>query len=513
MAIEAANQLADHTGKPHGYRFRDVSIKKALTLSSLDEVETELHLRPSRDAKREFLQWSDFHIYVHEGDECLEICSGSIAIEYEDGSTKERGTTETTQSSIDYRQRYDLGSHRCDRSVQSKGFYEHFEKIGLSYGPSFQGLQEIRYNKSGEATAVINLRHWQTYLSENSSHLHISAMHPAALDAIFQTVFPALTEGGTKSVPTMIPTKFRSLWIAVSSSMKSDPMVQVYTTANFTGFRNAESSIVAIKAENSQPCVIGSFEMTFVSGYDRPPVTDTTVNRLCFHIDSRPDPDLLSNPQIASYCSSGDQTVINRSTTLREEQKRLACYLSFVGVMNHRPCGETLKDNAHLGRYFDWMSQQVSKNSKSASICSEREWSSLADDALYIEQLRAKVSNFDPEGKVISIVGGNLCGILDGRVDALVLLFDDSTLMQDYYQYCHNNSSALSELQKYVDMLAHKKSLINILEIGAGTGGGTEVVLGSLIRPTMEGGTWTRISQYTYTDISPSFFENAKKKF
>ena len=513
MAIEAATQLADCTGKPHGYRFRDVWVKKALIFSSPNDVETELHLRPLADAKREFLQWSDFRIYVHEGDECLEICSGSIAIEYEEGSTKERCTTETTQSSVGHRQRYDLGSHKCDRSVQSKGIYEHFEKIGLSYGPTFQGLREIRYNKSGEATAVINLRHWQTYLSESSTHLHISAMHPAALDTIFQTVLPALTEGGTKSVPTLIPTKFRSLWIAANSSMISDPMVQVYTTANFTGFRNAESYIVAIRAEDSQPCMIGGFEMTSVSGYDSLPMINTAVNRLCYHIDSRPDPDLLSNLQIASYCSSGDRTIIDQATTLREEQKRLACYLSFVSVMNRRPCGETLKNNAHLSRYCDWMSRQVLRKSKSASNCSEGEWSSLADDSLYIEQLCAEVSKFDPEGKVISTVSENLRSILDGKVDALAVLFGDSTLMQDYYHYCHNNSRAFSELQKYVDMLVHKKSSMEILEIGAGTGGATEVVLSSLIRPTVQGGTWNRISQYTYTDISPTFFENAKKRF
>lgn len=63
-------------------------------------------------------------------------------------------------------------------------------------------------------------------------------------------------------------------------------------------------------------------------------------------------------------------------------------------------------------------------------------------------------------------------------------------------------------------MLAHKNPNLYILEIGAGTGGLTQEVLDTL-RPRNQPRKHitTRYDQYTYTDISPGFFEGAKKRF
>jgi NADPH:quinone reductase-like Zn-dependent oxidoreductase/SAM-dependent methyltransferase len=60
-----------------------------------------------------------------------------------------------------------------------------------------------------------------------------------------------------------------------------------------------------------------------------------------------------------------------------------------------------------------------------------------------------------------------------------------------------------------LDIYSHKYAQLKILEIGAGTGGTTLPILEAL-HPSEQ---HSRVASYTYTDISPGFFEKAKAKF
>ena len=59
-------------------------------------------------------------------------------------------------------------------------------------------------------------------------------------------------------------------------------------------------------------------------------------------------------------------------------------------------------------------------------------------------------------------------------------------------------------LPKKIDILAHKYPAMRVLEIGAGTGSATEHVLGAL---------GNRVSEYVYTDVTPSFLLKARERF
>lgn len=58
--------------------------------------------------------------------------------------------------------------------------------------------------------------------------------------------------------------------------------------------------------------------------------------------------------------------------------------------------------------------------------------------------------------------------------------------------------------QNLIGQISHRYQAMNILEIGAGTGSGTKYVLGV---PQLN------VNSYTFTDISPAFFERAQKHF
>ena len=75
-----------------------------------------------------------------------------------------------------------------------------------------------------------------------------------------------------------------------------------------------------------------------------------------------------------------------------------------------------------------------------------------------------------------------------------------------------HDSKNIFQLGTYLDLLAHQNPQMRILEVGAGTGSMTDIVLGYLGRGD-DNPTERRYSQWDYTDISRSFFGEAQDTF
>ncbi len=512
MAVEALGQISDSSRSPAGFHFRDVAIQKALIVPPTDSIEIQLTLRPSKASNRNLLQWNSFRICVFENEDWTEICTGETAVEYSSNQDDHERAAEEEYARSEPFQEHEAGRDICSKTVNEKDVYEHFEKLGISYGPSFATLKDIRYNNHGGTTAKVNLYDWRKGLAQHH-RVQDHVIHPAALDAIFQSVFAALTEGGTKTFPTLVPTKFRSLWIAADLYSLDDAEVKVFTKANFIGLRNAHSSIRAISAVTAKPFVIGGYEMTFVSGHEKPRSSGAGSNRLCYYMDWKPDLTLLDSNQVTDYCSSGMDAEFADSRLQHEEEKRLACYMAMFHSLEYPPSEDVLIVKPYLKRYFEWMKHQIASNSEHDLSTPGEQWKVGARDPGSLRQILDKVQNYDAEGGVISSVATNLPGILSGEVDGLNLLFGENSLMEQYYRYAHSSTSAFSKVERYVDALAHRNSGLRVLEIGAGTGGATELILQALMRQNPQSGGSPRLAEYVYTDISPTFFEKAKMKF
>ncbi|RYO89820.1 hypothetical protein DL766_005136 [Monosporascus sp. MC13-8B] len=71
----------------------------------------------------------------------------------------------------------------------------------------------------------------------------------------------------------------------------------------------------------------------------------------------------------------------------------------------------------------------------------------------------------------------------------------------------------MSRIAAYMDVAAHKNSGIRIIEVGAGTGSSTSLVIEVLSCQGKYKGSSPRYDHYDYTDISPSFFAKAQKQY
>ncbi|KAK8057982.1 polyketide synthase PksD [Apiospora phragmitis] len=128
-----------------------------------------------------------------------------------------------------------------------------------------------------------------------------------------------------------------------------------------------------------------------------------------------------------------------------------------------------------------------------------------------VQALLGKLVDMYPSWEIFPTIAKDLRAILLGQVDPLGIAFDDRGLAGKFYADIFNTICD-DRFRRLFALLSHENPTMRVLEVGAGTGGMTEHVLSTLGGLEAENG-GNRYGEYTYTDISPSFFEIAQQKF
>lgn len=479
MALEAVRQLYRDRKSVIGYKMRDVKFPKAVTLTK-DSRGTELQLtlktantqRATTENKHE---WENFFIYVYENDGWVECCSGAISIEYGIDNDQSVDASKRHHSSNAEIQAIEAAKSGCRIPVPSSEIYDAFTNAGLAYGPFFEGVREVLWNGNGGATGVVDLQQWRS-LYEGFADSHL--IHPTALDAILQMTFPAFSIYAKSASSTTVPTGFRSAWFSAASvSEMADSKATVHAKVTDRGFRNKVFSIAAVNIESEALVFLGEMETTTIGTGDIP----SAENKPLYKIEYKPDYDLL--PTRTLYLEpdpSKDPSVMH--------DKEILCLSSMRDALSQE-LNNINELPIHLQEYVEWLQIKTRSHTMSSSES--------------LESLCQRLEGIDIESRLLVRVARNLPAILKGEVDALNLLFSDD-ILSDFYSNFHSNQQLLARAADEVDILAHKNPTMRVLEIGAGTGSATEHVLGAL---------GDRLTEYVYTDVTPSFFLKARERF
>ncbi|RAH76557.1 putative polyketide synthase [Aspergillus japonicus CBS 114.51] len=142
------------------------------------------------------------------------------------------------------------------------------------------------------------------------------------------------------------------------------------------------------------------------------------------------------------------------------------------------------------------------------------EWTSMSSTAI-LEEIGRTYPEFVGASKLAFYTGSKLASVLRGEQDGLQLIFgtrEGQELVSWMYGDESHNVSGYKQMLDFIQRLVHKLGSrsgtgpLKILEMGAGTGGGTKWFLPVLAKLGVP-------VEYTFTDISPAFLAQARRRF
>ncbi|KAL4789182.1 hypothetical protein BDV19DRAFT_395282 [Aspergillus venezuelensis] len=370
-------------------------------------------------------------------------------------------------------------------NVNISTFYDVMDEIGLNYSGLFKGLTSIR-RKMGFAAATATL-------SEDNAHASDMMIHPALLDSCFQTLFAAYSWPGDASIRSpFVPTKIDRICISsafVSSprNSRNDVLVDAYLTASSSttvaadlDITSSSSEDISIRIENlTATCLVPA------GPHDDREVFSKTVW----------DVDIHSG--VAMFNES--PTDVPEDLQQIEICERLAYY--FLRRLKKEIAPQEITAMKwHYQRLFEFIDYLFPLVESGKHSTLKPEW---ATDTY--EQLVAMKKPFDDtvDVQLTTAVGENLCRIVRDQIPALEIMLENN-MLDRIYKYGIGFPRGNRIVSRIAQQITHRNADMNILEVGAGTGGATSIILRTIGHS---------FSSYTFSDISAGFFENAQIQF
>jgi len=472
MAGEAVRQLTN--SESTDFTVRRVHIKAALTLvqDTATEVVTQLQRVPLTNAADS--AWYSFSISSYQ----------------KNGGWLKHAFGQVSAGSQFPHEAPSLLNESLPRAVSRKVWYRKLRELGLEYGPRFLGLKEI----SAHPIDPLLMAHITNDVREGESLYNI---HPAVLDTVPQAMAPALTHGLTRRFDRVaIPTYIGEMYVRPLPASSPDMTMQVRITEKRSNVRVGD--IVAVSDADGQVVIdVKDLQMSVISEAD-------------------------DNGNSGSH--GGEAKAIRDPHAAVELEWKRDVNLADVGALIH-PAND--RDNVHalLDRFAALSMRGTSERLRAVEPKSERphlaqfrEWLEAHCDTLpseevqspddTIETLYAQLQETEAHAAATAIhrIATHCESILEGTTDELALLLEDDVLHR-LYDFMQN-----SEYSTFLDLVAHRRPNLRVLEIGAGTGGTTATVLPVLAKGS-SAYAGRMYHSYTYTDVSSGFFPAAKERF
>ncbi|KAF2962695.1 hypothetical protein GQX73_g10878 [Xylaria multiplex] len=482
MAVEALRQLSASLQSLQGVHIRDVAFLHAISMSQgVDKIETQLTLsQPHRNMNS---KWCQFRIFVLEDSGYIECCKGSIRAVY-DVKDHHRVVMAGPWAKTNTPRRWVNDILEAAHGPE-KDPYNAPPNCDIQYGPAFRNLERMRLGTQGEISAYVNTKSW--VLKSTQSVTSAFLVHPTTLDGLAQPLLQALLVQ-RPDLPTMVPTYVKRIYLDCKEQDKDSERIRVVAKCGFSGYRGGYADIVATTVElNNAPLIfMEGLETAFIGSDD----TSTHMHsnkprRLCNKLSWKPDLEMMTCAQIAEHCTYGRP---QRVGAVKSYQLLLISIMCFIKeALEYTEENPSRKFDWHIESYINWMRYQQHQLHSGKSPITRDLVQKHLDSVELRESLYQKVE--------------------EREVDPLDFMFRGG-LVDRYYEEMLGDIHHAYPASRYIDLLSFKNPLMNILEVGAGTGGQTKRIL-----ETMSSDGINKWARYDYTDISPSFFPQAKEKF
>ncbi|KAI5865333.1 reducing type I polyketide synthase [Durotheca rogersii] len=480
MALEAMRQVTSSSKVPvAGFRLRNVEILHALVIPDTARgVEVQLTLN-EEDGKTLGLQgWREFSIRSVSDETWIEHCKGLIAPQW----------AETDK--------LDLGISHDEQQLTAEdpdAVFEFFRSVGIHHGLAFRNLLAV---KASQGRSVTTLAVADSAASMPGATQSEHLVHPTTLDSVIVAAYTSVSGRGTTRKSAMVPRSIKEMFISTDISRTPKDLLQVHSSLlqdSQQGFhasvvvRSWPTSTVAIEIDDLQCVSIGEVRSS-----------ETDDANKCLKIDWAEDLSLVSIPDLVERLKAAPDA---HEVSISQDLYR-ACFYFFHDAVAALSPSDVEGLLWYHKIYYEWMKLQISSQPKAS------QWLSSSPEER--EVLLKRVASASTSGEMVCRVGHQLAGILRQEIAPLELMLENQ-LLYSYYQNALHIGSSYQQVNKIVDLFAHKNPSARILEIGAGTGGCTKHVINALGGGAAGG--IARFSHYDFTDISINFFEEARKMF
>ena len=250
MVLEGARQVQNEAWPVEGYEILNMSIGKAMIVpTSAHGLETSLNMK-RHDVEglphRRKIEKFDFAIYSKLLDAAWQKnASGLLNIQYK-CSDDSLEAEESLSDVCEYREKYTYYQGICDETYPSRQLYETLEAIGMKYGQSFRNITSVQ-KKDNISCTTVRIPDTQSQMPAKYEYPHL--IHPATMDAIFQTLFIA------GNVP-MVPSYLESLFVSADFPQGAGAELRGYSVASRKGLRDATGNIVMFDEHGNRPKLV-----------------------------------------------------------------------------------------------------------------------------------------------------------------------------------------------------------------------------------------------------------------
>ncbi|KAH8680684.1 type I polyketide synthase [Xylariales sp. PMI_506] len=500
MAIEAIRLLVDASEETiHGYHLRDIEILNALVVpDTLDGVEIQLCLRPCRDADLEHAGWYQYDICsLGAGEVWIDNCRGYVSAD-----TNDKAKFDTSYEPPPPHRATFLGTTDDSEvsDIDGATIFRRMREMGVKHGPAFQNLLTCRTVRDKAVTNFVV----GTSVSGGDSYV----LHPTTLDSIFQAAYGSLPID-TQRHMMFLPRSIGRVFIPLSLCRHAGSTFQAFSELVQTTRRGYGTDINVLEMTGDVPqSALLQVERLFVQAVLRD--TDDKIeleHSVCSKFQW--EPDMLHNMP-ASLRASMITTPSNQEAQLERDSIRASYHLIDAALKNLENADHT-SWKPHHRIFYRWMETVVERGRRGDLARDSQLWTKATEGMK--QMLFDDLSAADGACQMLIRVGRALPDIFMGEIEPLELMMEGDLLRRYYEEYsvCTRSSKHLVEVVK---LFSTKCPGAQVLEIGAGTGGGTKWVLDAFsARAEQAGLPGTLLGSYTFTDISSGFFPAAKDRF
>ncbi|KAL7798706.1 putative polyketide synthase [Trichoderma afarasin] len=460
MAIEAVRQLND--GDETDASLRQVEIQNALVLKEQQAHEIITHLHPVRLTSKLNSVWYEFSISSFNGTSWTKHCTGKV-----------RAGKEISAGSEDVSEQ--------PRQVSTAGWYRAMKKVGLNYGPDFQGLSNISAHP-GRNTATATIR------KRDSTMGPYYPLHPSIIDLVLQAFTVAIADGLTRKLKHLcVPTYIDELYIS-----NGQPEMRLGTAA-VSSATGAIRGSATIMADNKVILSLRNGEFSPLESGD----TGEACPLPAAHLHWKPHVDFIAQNNLIQSVRSPPGEVA------KVEKLALLYQLDVLRRI------ERLSTSAHLAHFHKWLTKQRTK-------ALNGNYENVPDCACLARLSSKKVNTeIDTTKKLLLHTGCAKISLLLSRLAAAAeAIFKgvenaDNILKQDgHFSDLCSFISGKSDFSLLLSSLAHINPTMRVLELGSGSTNTTAATVKALVNSAGE----RSYSKYVYTARNEETIQLASKE-